>query len=139
VSSSFFSAAVPRHPVLASTDRGLERLEGMSNDSETITKVSVSRAGGRSRSMKKQEKNNGPGFPSWLIGLVLVCLLSLKLTSSGSFMFYESSVYESRVYTSDGKVETTRKESVRSNVQDPKLLLDEQRRMVESRMDDFFF
>jgi hypothetical protein len=48
------------------------------------------------------------------------------LISPGSYVFYQSSVYESRVYTSDGKVETKREESIRSNL--PSLL----ERQVES-------
>lgn len=55
-----------------------------------------------------------------ILALTLLILLKVYLGSqtspSAGFMYYESSVYESRTIGANGKVESIRKESVRSNI-----------------------
>ena len=89
------------------------------------------RTGGRRRkrimtlpSKKKNKSSGGILQSSWFrAGVPLVAILFLLKTLFGSlfgngsdYVYYQSSVYESRVYTPDGRVETARKESVQSNI-----------------------
>jgi hypothetical protein len=57
-------------------------------------------------------------IPLLLVWLFLQMLIGVigGSNSSMSYSFYQSSVYESRTYTSDGKVETKRQESSWSNL-----------------------
>jgi hypothetical protein len=103
----------------------------------TPKKISTARAGGRVASSSRRLADARPSAGetgSIVLSLgklaipLLVAWLFLQmlfggiggLISPGSYVFYQSSVHESRVYTSDGKVETKREESIRSNV--PSLL-----------------
>ena len=103
----------------------------------TSKKISTARAGGRvtSSSRKVADARPSAGNSGSIVSSLdrlaiplLAALLFLQmlfggiggLISPGSYVFYQSSVYESRVYTPDGKVETKREESIRSNV--PSLL-----------------
>jgi hypothetical protein len=109
----------------------------------TRKKISTGRAGGRVASSSRRVKDARPtagdsGSIVLSLGRLAIPLLAAwlflqmlfggigGLISPGSYVFYQSSVYESRVYTPDGKVETKREESFRSNV--PSLL----ERRVES-------
>jgi hypothetical protein len=104
----------------------------------TPQKISTARAGGRVASSSRRRPANArspagdsgsivlslgklaiPLLAAWIFLQILFGGVS-GLISPGSYVFYQSSVYESRVYTSDGKVETKREESIRSNV--PSLL-----------------
>lgn len=76
---------------------------------------------------KKKELTGGVLASRWIrVGLPLVAVVLLVKSLLGSpsgrsdYVYYQSSVYESRTYNSDGRVETARKESVQSNV--PSLL-----------------
>jgi hypothetical protein len=76
---------------------------------------------------KKKESSGGILASPWIragVPLVAVVLLVKSLLGSPSgrsdYVYYQSSVYESRTYNSDGRVETARKESVQSNI--PSLL-----------------
>mmetsp|Transcript_9778 Transcript_9778/g.14300 ORF Transcript_9778/g.14300 Transcript_9778/m.14300 type:complete len:225 (+) Transcript_9778:86-760(+) len=53
-----------------------------------------------------------------LIGVVLLLsiLKSLLFGGGGSYTYYESSYFESRSYDRNGQIQTTRKESVRTNI-----------------------
>jgi hypothetical protein len=95
-----------------------------------IKKVSTARVGGRvtssSRSLADAQPSgagdSGPisnslgrlAIPLLLVWLFLQMLIGVigGSNSSMSYSFYQSSVYESRTYTSDGKVETKRQESI---------------------------
>jgi len=106
------------------------------------------RIGGRSKSPSKptpnvQKRNeNKTGMPKLLIA-ICIPLLALWVffqtlfggEDSPSTYYYQSSVYESRVYNADGQVETSRKESVRSNV--PSLLEERRNDRRESETSDF--
>jgi len=93
--------------------------------------------GGRNKKdrLKKTEKKS---FPWWSIPAILLTLLLFKRIFFGagdpSFVYYESSVYESSVYRGDGRVETSRKESFKSNI--PSLVEDQQRRRQIQQNDD---
>ena len=58
----------------------------------------------------------------WNIPILLLVLLLVKgvlldsFSTSSNFSYFESSVYETRVYNSQGQLETSRKESFRSNI-----------------------
>ena len=95
------------------------------NKSSATTK----RIGGRSKSRSKRTlrvrkpNKNESGPSKWLIvfcvPLFVLWLFFQTLVgeeSPPSTYYYQSSVYESRIYNADGKVETSRKESFRSNV-----------------------
>jgi hypothetical protein len=76
---------------------------------------------------KKKESSGGVLASRWIrVGLPLVALVLLvksllgSLSGRSDYVYYQSSVYESRTYNSDGRVETARKESVQSNI--PSLL-----------------
>ena len=86
------------------------------------------RAGGRVRPRRKHEldrpKEKPLAIPEWVqtVAIPLFALwLFVRLLFGGGFAtsdtyYYQSSVYESRVYGPDGRVDTSRKESVRSNI-----------------------
>ena len=93
-------------------------------DEDDETSLASRRVGGRAR-RKSPSKNveKPPKIPSWLTTLALpvgvlwfVGQLLFGGGESSSDYYYQSSVYESRVYNSDGRVDTSRKSSVRSNV-----------------------
>eukprot|EP00567_Pseudictyota_dubia_P002415 CAMPEP_0197466752 /NCGR_PEP_ID=MMETSP1175-20131217/65216_1 /TAXON_ID=1003142 /ORGANISM="Triceratium dubium, Strain CCMP147" /LENGTH=260 /DNA_ID=CAMNT_0043002805 /DNA_START=109 /DNA_END=891 /DNA_ORIENTATION=+ len=99
---------------------------------EKKSKASVARAGGRSRSGVPPRRNESeltkrevPGYVKLgavvaLLVLLLKSLLGGLLGGAGSapssYVYYQASMYESRTVGPDGRMETTRKESVRSNV-----------------------
>jgi hypothetical protein len=97
------------------------------DEKSNISKNTPGRAGGRApRKARIIKPRRAEGLATLtksfllpLLGLYLVFRLllgSLFSSPSSSFVYYESSVYESRTYSADGKVETSRKESVRSNL-----------------------
>ena len=94
-------------------------------------KPGVFRAGGRAERRRqpliRDKMKRSPIvaiIPGAALGVALLLLLlnslssfGLRKSTSSNFVFYESSVYESRVYNSEkGKVETSRKESIRTNL-----------------------
>jgi hypothetical protein len=93
-----------------------------------LKKLTARRAGGRSirPSSRESESNPTSKVGKWAVLAIpfLIVMVIWKLLFGGSpadsgtsgYMFYQSSVYETRVVGSDGKVERTRKESVRSNI-----------------------
>ena len=68
----------------------------------------------------KNQRDSSSVIPFWGVALGVAVLLSSLFGwnqgSDPSFVYYESSFYESRDYSSDGKVESYRKESFKSNV-----------------------
>lgn len=116
-----------------------QELNNVSNGN--LKKLTSRRAGGRAigRYSKEIERNRNSKAGKWATLAIpfLVAMVVWKLLFGGSpvdsgttgYMFYQSSVYETRVVGSDGKVERTRKESVRSNI--PNLM------EKESRTDGF--
>ncbi|CAB9497807.1 expressed unknown protein [Seminavis robusta] len=93
--------------------------------------------GGRKkrRQVKLSENDNKFSFPLWGVSLLLGAFLLGKIFGWGddpSFVYYESSVYETRVYNRDGRVETSRKESFRSNI--PTLVEEQQRQRGDSEL-----
>jgi hypothetical protein len=90
---------------------------------------STGRAGGRKRrksakNPRKKEKQSPRSIgmlPAVLLlsGVLLVLLKGIlfdNVSGDPSFVYYESSVYESLTYGTDGRVETSRRESFRSNI-----------------------
>ena len=102
----------------------------LSNYRRHSSKSVAFRAGGRAQRRSAQlirEKMKVPPitaiFAGAALGVALLLLLNslssfgLRKSTSSNFVFYESSVYESRVYNSEkGKVETARRESIRTNL-----------------------
>ena len=91
------------------------------------TRSTSGRAGGRKKTPQvKPETKKKQEPPFWLAAVPLLALAVFVKSMFGgsdngdSFVYYQSSVYESRVYTGDGMVERARRESVQSNV--PSLL-----------------
>jgi len=110
--------------------------DNSSADAEsTSSNKSVARAGGRSSSgrpspTKTANSSNDGGTFNGIVDLAkkavpILLLLSLIkglfgfLFGSGSnpsYVYYQSTVYESRTYDADGQIERIRKESVKSNM-----------------------
>jgi len=98
-------------------------------------KKAIGRAGGRSRQMssrpKQEEKRS---IVAYLVLFSLMFVLSPLFdgvidSSSPSVYYYQSSSFEMTVYSQDGSVQTSRKESVQTNI--PTLL--EGRRLLEDK------
>lgn len=113
---------------------GTETVSSNSNQK----KPSVRRVGGRWLSSQRS-KDTVPSnrtqilglFPRrWLVFaaavLVSVWLLiqNLFAVPKANYVYYQSSYYESRIVGTDGKVETSRKESVRTNIPTGSLMED---------------
>ena len=95
-------------------------------------KYTSARMGGRKRKIprrdslgKKDDKDdNLKKFTKWATVLAPILLLWVLIksllfggsSSEPSYVYYQSSVYESRTYGADGRVDTSRKESFRSNI-----------------------
>lgn len=95
---------------------------------------STARVGGRTKSSfvppsplptRNSDSNKGLLLKIALPIALLLALLKVLLngmfdappaTSGGNFVYYQSSTYERRIVGADGNVETTRKESMRSNI-----------------------
>mmetsp|Transcript_2361 Transcript_2361/g.3461 ORF Transcript_2361/g.3461 Transcript_2361/m.3461 type:complete len:279 (+) Transcript_2361:152-988(+) len=104
-----------------------------SDDNNDKTVTSSRRVGGRSRQKNtlanNEKENNNDGLLSKWAAIVVPAFAVVFLLKSvlgglffggaadgqSSYVYYQSSVYETRSYGSDGKVETSRKESVRTN------------------------
>ena len=99
------------------------------NQSKNRRIFSTARAGGRSQSSKHSLTKFGQiskikifDFLKKLIPALVILTLLTNIFSNnsdgnnGPYFYYESSVYETRSYTSEGKVESTRKESFKSNL-----------------------
>ena len=82
---------------------------------------SVNRVGGRSKypSMQKRPKKKKPWWALAFVPLVAGWIFFQNLFSPGpsslDYVYYQSTVFESRVVGSDGRMESARKESVRTN------------------------
>ena len=110
-----------------------------SSASTANTKNSKSRIGplgGRKRKKALPPKKEKKNFLTlWNIsGLILFLLLAKSIfldgfSANSNFAYYESSVYETRMYNSEGKLETSRKESFRSNI--PSLVERQQKQQQE--------
>jgi hypothetical protein len=101
------------------------------------TKPTVRRVGGRSLSRQRNNQDTAPSnrtnilgvLPAWLVWAAAALAVSMWLLSQTmwgvpktNYVYYQSSYYESRIVGVDGKVETSRKESVRTNI--PSLMED---------------
>lgn len=104
-------------------------------DQEKKKRLTMARVGGRTNTLFRRKNDNNhnntgilAGFidfaaPIFAIIVVLRVLLGGLFGGAGGgsdtnpgYVYYQSSVYESRIIGSDGRVETARKESVRSNI-----------------------
>ena len=95
--------------------------ENNDDNSRKLGKGVFGRIGGRKkRGVAVSSESKKAGFPWWGIPATLLSLLLFKgilnFGSDSYFVYYESTVYESRVYNNDGRLETSRKESFRSNI-----------------------
>lgn len=101
-----------------------DRMKNGDPDDDSISLPSR-RVGGRARRKSPIRKvDKLPKIPGWLktfaLPIAIVWILGQVLfgrgDTSSDYYYYQSSVYESSVYGSDGRVDTARKSSVRSNV-----------------------
>lgn len=104
--------------------------DNQSSHSPSGKKYSSARLGGRKRKalVTKNDKDddddkNMQKFKKWatlLAPILVACVLLKSLLFGGgdnpSYVYYQSSIYESRTYGADGQLETSRKESFRSNI-----------------------
>jgi hypothetical protein len=100
---------------------GREEIE--SNDDNDIADKeeapSTRRVGGRNfRSTNRKDKN---GIPGWFILAIpflafWLFMQSAFTPSNQGYVYYQSSLFESRVIGPNGKVETARMENVRTNI-----------------------
>ena len=102
--------------------------EGRGITSSPAGRYSSKRAGGRVKNKNKDnveeaKYNSNPivNFVSKLLGLLLLLKVASSLlfggfSNSGNFVYYESSTYEMTTRNVDGKIETTRKQSIKSNL-----------------------
>jgi len=121
--------------------------EGRGITSSPAGRYSSKRAGGRVKNKNKDKGeeakyNSNPivNFASKVLALLLLLKVASSLlfggfSNSGNFVYYESSTYEMTTRNADGKIETTRKQSIKSNL--PGLKQDLQNtkdvgRMIES-------
>jgi hypothetical protein len=127
-------AANAQHGNSDSDEAPSSQEENASTETQPTRKnISTGRAGGRVSSSSRRVADARPsagdsGSSTLSLGKLAFPLLAAwlflqmlfggigGLISPGSYVFYQSSVYESRVYTPDGKVETRREESIRSNL-----------------------
>jgi hypothetical protein len=134
--------AASDRPVVAHQDSGTDARDGGTQKSSPPVGISQSRVGGRipSRSGSSASVPVASGNDSlheltkkWRVLFIIAPLLFfgwlfqsiLPSSPPSSMVYYQSSVYESRVLGPDGKMETARKESFRSNI--PSLLENERR------------
>jgi len=114
-------------------DNGIESntLDGRNGDCQQQS-ISTARAGGRSkRKIQNGTSSNRSLLATFLeqvkklllwvtvlplIGFLLASILHIGTPSDGSYVYYESTVYETRSYTPDGELQRVRKESVKSNI-----------------------
>jgi len=129
--SPLFSSNTPNDGNI--DENGCQNNESKSDDNDKKKVTSSRRVGGRSRQKKALANNdketNNDGLlskwaaivvPAFAVVFLLKSVLGGLLFGSAAdgqsnFVYYQSSVYETRSYGSDGKVETSRKESVRTN------------------------
>lgn len=106
------------------------------SEAEVLTKSKLTnRGGGRSRryptpsKLTEKKDNNWTGLVASLA--IFALLYNLFISGGGSLLggagasnyyYYQSSFFESQTFSSDGKVDTARRESIRTNV--PSLLQD---------------
>mmetsp|Transcript_4418 Transcript_4418/g.5109 ORF Transcript_4418/g.5109 Transcript_4418/m.5109 type:complete len:212 (+) Transcript_4418:146-781(+) len=115
-----------------------------SNEDAENKKFSTGRVGGRSPTPppKKEMKINFK-LPSWLVPLSIF-LIGFKVFvqilfggfgggGNSNFVYYESSVYQTQTMLDDGKVETSRKESIKTNAPS---LLNERQLLKQSQLMD---
>ena len=108
--------------------------KSIDGEDEKKRKQSIARAGGRNRS-RESNNNNTSSNQSNMNGIIelgkkvipllvifailkgfLGSLLGWGYGGTGNVVYYQSTVYESRTYDTDGKMERIRKESVKSNI-----------------------
>ena len=126
-------------PKIWSRTRLLSTEEGHDDSDKTNPrKFGVRRIGGRKQRKLAKGSEGKQGFPFWVFAASILSVFLLKgaydFGFDSSFVYYESTVYESRVYNSDGRVETSRKESVRSNI--PSLAERRQQKQLPSPEDE---
>ena len=113
-----------------SNEDGEEESNSKDNSLVPSNSKSTRRAGGRVRSKKRlsKKKNDLVESPQNLLGwvktigvpFVALWILSQMFlggeSSSSNVYYYQSSVYQSSVYGPDGRVDTAKKQSVRTNI-----------------------
>mmetsp|Transcript_12636 Transcript_12636/g.18572 ORF Transcript_12636/g.18572 Transcript_12636/m.18572 type:complete len:187 (+) Transcript_12636:146-706(+) len=163
--SAVHAFLIPKYRALSSYHQGLKSSIGtcglfMSNDTDDgnedeSPKLSMRRVGGRAARFPVKNGTIKKGKRKLLlpVAVVLAAWLFFQNLFSApgpSYVYYQSSVYETRIVGNDGKVETSRKENIKTNMPslmegrsaDPSLLdrqferqLD---REVESMINEFF-
>jgi hypothetical protein len=119
-------------------------------DEGLTSKKSVARTGGRKSREKKMRSNDKKSttmalLRNWAAPLLLFALVlrfslgGIFFQSSGNptYVYYSRSVYQSTTYSTDGNVETKRKETFQSNI--PGLVersKDQDSKMLGSALDD---
>ena len=107
----------------------------------------INRAGGRIRRKREpldQTKNNRTSSQILRYSVPFLLLLLIVKTLLGGFgaddsvYFYQSSYVESRVVRSDGKIDTSRKESIRTNIPSMKDVSPQTLREYNARFDEDF-
>jgi hypothetical protein len=136
--SSLLSTSFERHNIEVGVKASLQAHQGKTDEEgiqQDITflekpkpqrRRKSGRTGGRRRRRimtlpsEKKESSGGILQSLWFPLVVFLLLLKILLESlfggGSDYVYYQSSVYESSVYTPDGRVETARKESVQSNI-----------------------
>lgn len=87
-------------------------------------KYSSARSGGRAKKPEREAKSlfEGASNPfiklgtTLLAGVLFLKVLGALLFGGSSYVYYESSIYQTTTTSIDGKVETTRRESFKSNI-----------------------
>ena len=98
-------------------------------DGELSSKRSVARAGGRKSKVSQKPPNNNNNDDSriallkqWAVSIIISVLLlrflfgGLLSVGNTNYVYYTRSVYQSTTYSSDGNIETERRETFNSNV-----------------------
>jgi hypothetical protein len=138
---------------IGATDGSIQEGDDKDDNKDSLNhssrKTTYSRAGGRASSPNKRKPATErrsvetPKNKDWGIGkLTIIPLLALWIalqalfgggsSSPPSYIFYQSSVSESRTYGADGRLQsTTRKESVKSNLPSSSLLEKDQRKLLD--------
>jgi hypothetical protein len=115
--------------LFANEEKNSNRSNENDDDETQPGRFSIGRIGGRAKrprqplDVKDSKKFQIPGFnliqrlvQTLFILWILKSILFGLLFPSSSVMYYQSSVYESRSYGSNGQVETVRKENFRTNI-----------------------
>jgi hypothetical protein len=120
--------------------------DGNTKDDAQLPPMSTRRVGGRSKSTVRTKgrddlvKNTFSSllrsWRQWTLPILVAGFLLSSLfgrigrPTQQSYTFYQSNVYETRIVDSDGKIQTSRQETIRTNL--PQALRDTQTKLKES-------